>query len=137
MRLRRVDCSAPGIRRVRRGRGFSYVDEDGNPVEDVEAKERFRSLSVPPAWTDVWICADPRGHLQATGRDARGRKQHRYHADYRSTRERVKYDRMLAFSRLLPAIRERVDADLARPGLPREKVLAAVVRLLELTLIRV
>jgi DNA topoisomerase-1 len=127
----------PGIARRRSGRGWSYRDPDGATIRDRETLARLRSLAVPPAWTDVWICPDPRGHLQATGRDARGRKQHRYHPDYRSTREKVKYDRMLAFSRLLPAIRERVDADLALRGLPRDKVLAAVVRLLELTLIRV
>jgi DNA topoisomerase-1 len=135
--LRFSTDSRPGITRRRSGRAWSYRDADGSVVRDPETLARIRSLAVPPAWTDVWICSDPRGHLQATGRDARRRKQHRYHPDYRSTRERVKYDRMLAFSKLLPEIRERVDADLARPGLPREKVLAAVVRLLELTLIRV
>jgi len=126
-----------GITRRRSGRGWTYRDAEGHPIRDRATIARIRSLAVPPAWTDVWICPDARGHLQATGRDARGRKQHRYHPDYRATRERVKYDRMLAFARLLPAIRERVDRDLARPGLPREKVLGAVVRLLELTLIRV
>jgi len=98
---------------------------------------RIRALAIPPAWTDVWICQDPRGHLQATGRDARGRKQHRYHAAYREHRESAKFDRMLTFAGLLPRIREQVDEDLTRRGLGREKVLAAVVRLLELTLIRV
>src|SRR5918994_6444076 len=137
MRLRRVDCSTPGLQRVRRGRGFSYLDENGDAVEDTEVRARIRELAIPPAWTDVWICPDPRGHLQATGRDARGRKQHRYHPAFREHRERAKYERVLAFAGLLPGIRERIDADLARPGLPREKVLAAVVRLLELTLIRV
>jgi DNA topoisomerase-1 len=126
-----------GITRRRAGRGWSYRDVDGERIRDPRTLARIRSLAVPPAWTDVWICPDALGHLQATGRDARGRKQHRYHAAYRSSRERVKYDRMLSFARLLPAIRDRVDADLARQGLPREKVLAAVVRLLELTLIRV
>jgi DNA topoisomerase-1 len=98
---------------------------------------RIRALAIPPAWTDVWICQDPRGHLQATGRDARGRKQHRYHAAYREHRESAKFDRMLTFAGLLPRIREQVDEDLTRRGLGREKVLATVVRLLELTLIRV
>jgi DNA topoisomerase-1 len=135
--LRFSSDARPGISRRRSGRGFSYRDPDGATIRDRATLARIRSLAVPPAWTDVWICPDPRGHLQATGRDARGRKQSRYHADYRASRERVKYDRMLAFARLLPRIRERVDADLARHGLPREKVLAAVVRLLELTLIRV
>jgi len=135
--LRFSTDARPGISRRRAGRGWTYRDVDGSTVRDPEVLARIRSLAIPPAWTEVWICRDPRGHLQATGRDARGRKQHRYHPDYRSTRERAKYDRMLEFARLLPGIRERVDADLARPGLPREKVLAAVVRLLELTLIRV
>jgi DNA topoisomerase-1 len=135
--LRFTTDARPGISRRRAGRGFSYRDPDGGTIRDTATLARIRSLAVPPAWTDVWISPDPRGHLQATGRDARGRKQSRYHPDYRASRERVKYDRMLAFARLLPRIRERVDADLARQGLPREKVLAAVVRLLELTLIRV
>jgi DNA topoisomerase-1 len=106
-------------------------------VRDDATLERIRKLAIPPAWTDVWICPAPNGHLQATGRDARGRKQYRYHAAYRRRREAAKYERLITFAKALPAIRERVDADLARPGLPREKVLAAVVRLLELTLIRV
>jgi DNA topoisomerase-1 len=135
--LRFTTDARPGISRRRAGRGFSYRDPDGGTIRDTATLARIRSLAVPPAWTDVWISPDPRGHLQATGRDARGRKQSRYHPDYRATRERVKYDRMVAFAGLLPRIRERVDADLARQGLPREKVLAAVVRLLELTLIRV
>src|SRR4029079_9416892 len=121
----------------RAGRGWSYLGPDGGRISDPDVRARIAALAIPPAWTDVWICPDPRGHLQATGRDARGRKQHRYHPDFRSRRERAKYDRMLAFARKLPRIRRRVDADLARRGLPREKVLAAVVRLLELTLIRV
>jgi DNA topoisomerase-1 len=135
--LRWTTDGKPGIRRRRSGRGFSYRDPDGALVRDPEALARIRSLAIPPAWTDVWICPDPRGHLQATGRDARGRKQHRYHPAFREHRERAKYEGMLRFAQLLPQIRERVDADLGRPGLPREKVLAAVVRLLELTLIRV
>src|SRR5918912_791439 len=98
---------------------------------------RLRSLVLPPAWTDVWICTDPRGHLQATGRDARGRKQYRYHPRWREVRDEVKYGRLIAFAEALPKIRARAEADLKRSGLPREKVLAAVVRLLEKTLIRV
>jgi DNA topoisomerase-1 len=127
----------PGISRRRSGRGWSYRAADRSLVRDRPTLARIRALAIPPAWTEVWICADPRGHLQATGRDARGRKQHRYHAGYREHREAAKFERMLAFARLLPAIRERVEMDLGRSGLPREKVLAAVVRLLELTLIRV
>lgn len=106
-------------------------------MRDGETLERIRKLAIPPAWTDVWISPAPNGHLQATGRDARRRKQYRYHAGYRRRRDAAKYERLITFAKALPAIRERVDADLARPGLPREKVLAAVVRLLELTLIRV
>jgi DNA topoisomerase-1 len=135
--LRHSTDAQPGIRRRRAGRGFSYTGPDGEPIRDRETLDRIRALAIPPAWTDVWICRSPNGHLQATGRDARGRKQHRYHADFRAHREASKFDRMVAFARALPAIRARVERDLRRPGLPREKVLAAVVRLLELTLIRV
>ena len=135
--LRHSTDAKPGIRRRRSGRGFTYRDADGATVRDPESLERIRKLAIPPAWTDVWICPWPNGHLQATGRDARGRKQYRYHARFRARRERVKYERLVDFARALPAIRDRVDRDLAREGLPREKVLAAVVRLLELTLIRV
>src|SRR4029079_8066461 len=136
-RLRHSSDDRPGIVRRRSGRGFSYRDPDGTLVRDAETLERIRAIAIPPAWTDVWICPWPNGHLQATGRDARGRKQYRYHARYRRRRDDAKFARLIAFARALPAIRERVDKDLARPGLPREKVLAAVVRLLELTLIRV
>jgi DNA topoisomerase-1 len=136
-RLRHSTDARPGIGRRRAGRGFSYVDPDGRRVRDQDALGRIRALAIPPAWEDVWICPDPLGHLQATGRDARGRKQYRYHPRYRERRESAKYERLVAFARALPAIRRQVDRDLARPGLPREKVLAAVVRLLELTLIRV
>ncbi len=136
-RLRHSSDNRPGITRRRSGRGFAYRDADGSPVRDRETLARIRKLAIPPAWTDVWICPYPNGHLQATGRDARGRKQYRYHPSYRLRREAAKYERLVAFARALPAIRERVEADLAKPGLPREKVLAAVVRLLELTLIRV
>ena len=114
-----------------------YRDTEGRIIRDREVLARVRALAVPPAWTDVWICPAPNGYLQATGRDARGRKQYRYHARYRNRREAVKYERLIAFASALPKIRARVDDDLARPGLDREKVLAAIVRLLELTLIRV
>jgi DNA topoisomerase-1 len=135
--LRYSSDADPGIRRVRHGKGFSYVGHDGQAVRDKETLARIRALAVPPAWTDVWICRFANGHIQATGRDARGRKQHRYHARWRETRDESKFDRMVEFAAALGDIRDRTDADLGRPGLPREKVLAAVVRLLELTLIRV
>ena len=126
----------PGIRRVKAGRTFRYLDGQGKPVKPSDLK-RIRSLVIPPAWKDVWICPDPRGHLQATGRDVRGRKQYRYHPRWREVRDDTKYGRMIQFGRALPAIRRRTDADLRRPGLPRPKVLAAVVKLLEKTFIRV
>jgi DNA topoisomerase I len=135
--LRYVSDAGEGIRRRKAGNGFRYVRTDGNPVRDREALNRIRALAVPPAWRDVWICARADGHLQATGRDARGRKQYRYHVRWREMRDESKYGRMPAFAKALPAIRRRVHQDLARPGLPREKVLATVVRLLETTLIRV
>jgi DNA topoisomerase-1 len=127
----------PGIRRRKAGHGFNYIKPDGEPVTDEPTLDRIRKLAIPPAWTDVWICASPRGHIQATGRDAKGRKQYRYHPRWREVRDETKYHRMLEFGRALPAIRARVEADLALPGLPRDKVLATVVRLLEATLIRV
>jgi DNA topoisomerase-1 len=132
-----VSDEQPGIRRQRAGAGFRYLAPDGRTVRDADVLARIRSLAIPPAWTGVWICADERGHLQASGRDARGRKQHRYHPRWREVRDETKYHRMIAFASALRAIRERTRRDLARPGLPREKVLAAVVRLLEKTLIRV
>jgi DNA topoisomerase-1 len=135
--LRYVRDDRPGIRRVRRGGGFGYTDPDGRSVTDEETLGRIRALAIPPAWTDVWICPSPNGHLQATGRDAKGRKQYRYHPRWREVRDETKYDRMVAFGLALPRLRARVEADLARPGLPREKVLATVVRLLETTLVRV
>jgi len=135
--LRHSSDERPGIVRRRAGRGFTYRDPDGRTIRDPDTLTRIRSIAIPPAWTDVWICPWPNGYLQATGRDARGRKQYRYHARYRRRRDDAKFARLVAFARALPDIRARVDADLARPGLPREKVLAAVVRLLELTLIRV
>ena len=127
----------PGIRRTKRGRSFVYVDASKRTVRNAETLARIRSLVIPPAWTDVWISANPRGHLQATGRDARGRKQYRYHPKWRTVRDGTKYERTIAFGRMLPQIRRRTEADLRRDGLPREKVLAAVVRLLEKTFIRV
>ena len=136
-RLRYVSDSEPGIRRKRAGRGFSYIGPSGARITDRSRLEWIRGLAIPPAWTDVWICTSQRGHLQATGRDARGRKQYRYHPDWRKARDDVKYDRIVAFGQALPAIRQRVDADLRRQGLPRERVLAAVVRLLERTGMRV
>jgi DNA topoisomerase-1 len=135
--LRHTSDRRPGISRHRAGRGFTYRDPAGRTIRDPEELSRIRSLAVPPAWTDVWISPVPNGHLQATGRDARGRKQYRYHARFRRRRETAKYERLIAVAKALPGIRERVDEDLARPGLDRVKVLAAVVRLLELTLIRV
>src|SRR6266550_1237640 len=135
--LRYVADLTPGIRRRRVGKGFGYTASDGRPIRDAETLGRIKRLAIPPAWTDVWICADPRGHLQATGRDARGRKQYRYHPRWREVRDAVKYDRMLAFAESLPKIREQTDRDLERPDLPREKVLATIVRLLEDTRIRI
>ena len=135
--LRYASDASPGLTRRRSGRGFSYRDPDGVAVRDPETLARIKALAIPPAWTDVWICRWPNGHLQASGRDARGRKQYRYHDRWHERRGTDKFDRMLAFAEALPGIRARCDEDLARRGLPREKVLAAVVRLLELTLIRV
>jgi DNA topoisomerase-1 len=135
--LRYVSDEGPGIRRRRAGRGFSYVGPRGETLRDARELERIRGLAVPPAWTDVWICPSPLGHIQATGRDARGRKQYRYHPRWRSARDEDKFGRLAAFGERLPAIRRRVARDLRRPGLPREKVLAAVVRALDTALIRV
>lgn len=135
--LRYVNDDGPGIRRRRRGKGFSYIGPDGQPMTDPGRIAWIRSLAIPPAWTDVWISPIRRGHIQATGRDARGRKQYRYHPRWRDVRDLAKYDRLLDFARALPRIRRRTDRDLRRRGLPREKVLATVVRLLESTLIRI
>ncbi|HET7844072.1 MAG TPA: DNA topoisomerase IB [Xanthomonadales bacterium] len=132
-----VADSAPGIRRRRAGRGFGYVGTNGRAVRDAATLRRIRALAIPPAWTDVWICPDARGHIQATGRDARGRKQYRYHVDWQATRDEGKYARLLAFGQALPRLRRRLRADLARTGLPREKVIAIVVTLLAQTLIRI
>lgn len=136
-RLRHVTDDMPGISRHRAASGFDYRDLDGNLIRDFDILSRIKSLAIPPAWTAVWICPLPNGHIQATGRDARGRKQYRYHPRWRQTRDETKFDRMLMFSRVLPRIRARVGADLRRHGLPRERVLAAIVRLLELTLFRI
>ncbi|HLO63269.1 MAG TPA: DNA topoisomerase IB [Azonexus sp.] len=136
-KLRRVCDSDPGIRRERRGDGFVYRDTDGGEISDPDTLARIRALAIPPAYTDVWICRHANGHIQATGRDARGRKQYRYHTDWRCQREQSKFGRMAAFGRALPRIRARVGRDIRLPGMPRAKVLATVVRLLEATLIRV
>lgn len=135
--LRYTTDTKPGITRHKTAKGFTYRTPAGRPIHDPAEVYRIRSLVIPPAWTDVWICPDPLGHLQASGRDARGRKQYRYHPRWRKVRDETKYHRMIAFSRALPAIRRRTDEDLRRQGLPKEKVLAAVVQLLEKTLIRV
>lgn len=127
----------PGLRRRRRGRGFTYLDARGRAVRDAATIARIRQLAIPPAYTDVWICADARGHLQATGRDARGRKQYRYHTAWQAERGARKYDRLIAFAEALPRLRRRVRADLALPGFPRDKVVALVVALLGHTLLRV
>ena len=135
--LRYVSDTMPGIRRRRAGQGFIYLTPGGRRVRDRRDLARIRAIVIPPAWADVWICARADGHLQAVGRDARGRKQYRYHARWHTVRDRTKYDRMLDFARALPRIRRRVRRDMRRPGLPREKVLATVVQLLEATQIRV
>jgi DNA topoisomerase I len=135
--LHHVDDRRPGLRRVRWRSSFRIVDPGGKPVRDAATLARIKALGIPPAWQNVWICPDPRGHLQATGRDARGRKQYRYHAAWRSVRDGTKYGKLLDFGAALPALRERTERDLGLPGLPRTKVLAAVVRLLEGTLIRI
>jgi len=135
--LRYVSDRRPGIRRVREGDGFAFHDTDGRLITDERVLDRIRKLAIPPAYTDVWICRDPRGHLQAVGRDARGRKQYRYHARWREVRDEAKYGKMLTFGRVLPAIRAQVRHDLALHGLPKRKVLAAVVALLEKTMMRV
>ncbi|HZU26627.1 MAG TPA: DNA topoisomerase IB [Bryobacteraceae bacterium] len=135
--LRYVSGEGPGIIRKRKGEGFIYIGPDGEEVSDEETLARIRSLAIPPAWEQVWICPSKNGHVQAVGRDARGRKQYRYHPLYRAVRDATKFTRMVAFGEALPAIRRRVEQDLALPGLPKNKVLATVVRLLERTCIRV
>jgi DNA topoisomerase I len=131
-RLRRADCSGTGIHRVKRGRGFSYLDEDGRAIDEPEVLSRIRELAIPPAWRDVWICPYPNGHLQATGLDDAGRKQYRYHDEWRRRRDQEKFDDMVRFAHALPKLRERVDADLGGSAkLTRERVLACAVRLLD------
>jgi DNA topoisomerase-1 len=131
VRLRRADCSGVGIRRRRRGKGFEYLDEDGRRIEEPSVLERIRGLAIPPAWEDVWICPYPNGHIQATGTDAAGRKQYRYHDRWRERRDAEKFDSMVRFARTLPKLRRRVSEDLAQEGMPREKALACAVRLLD------
>jgi DNA topoisomerase-1 len=135
--LRYVHDDRPGIRREPAGDGFRYLDAKGEPVDDEATLKRIKSLAIPPAWTDVWICPQANGHLQATGRDARGRKQYRYHPKWREVRDEVKYERMINFGKALPKIRKEVDRALGLPGLPREKVLATIVYLLEATMMRI
>ena len=135
--LRYVSDTQPGIRRHRRGQGFRYTGIDGTPIRDADILRRIQGLAIPPAWTDVWICPRPDGHLQATGRDAKERKQYRYHSHWRAVRDATKYDRLMAFGEALPQLRQRLEQDLAGPGLPRHKVLATVVRLLDTTLMRI
>ncbi len=135
--LRYVSDLKPGITRRRQGKGFSYRRADGSVVTDPKERARIDAIAIPPAWTDVWICLRPDGHIQATGRDDRGRKQYRYHPRWREVRDTAKFDSLADFGRVLPDVRAQVDADLALPGLPQEKVLAAVVHLLDETLIRI
>jgi DNA topoisomerase I len=135
--LRYTTDEQPGIRRRRKGRGFSYVDRDGEPIHDKNELRRVQRLAIPPAWTDVWISPSPLGHIQATGRDARGRKQYRYHERWREVRDEAKYGRLSDFAKALPRIRERIDSDLALSGIPRERVLATAIRVLEETFMRV
>ncbi|MDF2744875.1 MAG: topoisomerase, partial [Actinomycetia bacterium] len=130
-RIRRVDCSGPGIRRRRRGRSFSYEEPDGRPVTDPEALARIRALAIPPAWKDVWICPIPSGHLQAVGTDAAGRRQYLYHEAWRTRRDAAKFDHMLEFAHALPELRERAAEHLEQDGLTRERVLACATRLLD------
>lgn len=136
-RLRRSDCSGRGLRRLRRGRGFSYVDSAGTPVKDPEEILRIKELAIPPAWTDVWICSDPLGHLQATGIDAAGRKQYLYHPRWRELRDRQKFERMMRFAQALPGLRRRLLSDLAGEDLDERRVLACSVRLLDVGLFRI
>jgi DNA topoisomerase I len=137
VRLRYVSDTGPGIRRQRAGRGFRCLDNDGRSVTDPLTLQRVRKLAIPPAWRDVWICPTSSGHIQAVGRDARGRKQYRYHARWREVRDETKYARLLDFGRALPRLRRQVRRDMDRPGLQREKVLATIVHLLETTLVRI
>jgi len=135
--LRYVSDHKPGITRVRRDDEWQFIDTDGSVITDPDTIARIKKLAIPPAYTDVWICRDPRGHLQAVGRDARSRKQYRYHTKWREVRDEAKYGKVLVFGRVLPAIRAQVKRDLSCPGLPKQKVLAAIVALLEKTMMRV
>src|SRR4029079_18835240 len=135
--LRYVNDDRPGYSRKAKGKNFEYLDTEGKTIRDEQRLLRIKRLAIPPAWTEVWICPTPNGHIQATGRDARGRKQYRYHERWRELRDENKYGRMIDFAKALPYIRRKVAADLKRRGLPREKVLAAVIKFMETTLIRV
>jgi DNA topoisomerase IB len=135
--LRRVESGEPGITRIRRGKGFGLRDADGRPVDDLETIERIRKLAIPPAWRDVWICADANGHIQATGFDARNRLQYRYHDEWRRQRDEAKFEEMIEFSQVMPLLRTRVRGDISKKGLSRERVLACAVRLLDQGFIRV
>lgn len=135
--LRYVTDLKPGLRRIGSGKGFRYLDAEGKVVRDTETLARIKTLAIPPAWTNVWICPSSVGHLQATGRDSRGRKQYRYHPQFRKVRDEAKFNRLVAFGQALSQIRRKVERDLKLPGLSREKLLATIVRLLETTLIRV
>lgn len=135
--LRYVIDHSPGIRRKKTKTGFRYIDTEGKPIRDKSIISRIHGLGIPPAWQDVWICPWENGHIQATGRDAKQRKQYRYHTRWREVRDEAKYERMIKFGKALPALREKIDAALEKPGFPREKVLAIIVRLLEMTLVRI
>jgi DNA topoisomerase I len=136
-RLKRTDCSGPGIRRRRRGKGFEYLDEEGRRITEPSVLRRIQELAIPPAWEEVWICPYPMGHIQATGTDAAGRKQYRYHDKWRERRDAEKFEEMIDFARALPRLRERVAKDLRKRGMPRDKVLAAAMRLLDLGFFRI
>jgi DNA topoisomerase IB len=136
-RLRRANCSNPGIQRRRRGRGFEFIDQDGSRLTDEETLTRIRELAIPPAWENVWICPFPNGHIQATGIDARGRKQYRYHDKWRERRDQQKFDEMILFARALPGMRKQVAEHLASDGMTRERVLACAVRMLDRGFFRV
>ncbi len=135
--LRYVHDSQPGLKRQRHGKKFRYLDMDGKPIKDASHIARIKSLAIPPAWTEVWICTSANGHIQATGRDAKGRKQYRYHPQWRELRDEIKYENMVNFGIHLPLIRKKVARDLAKPGLSREKVMATIISLLENTMIRI
>ncbi|MET0727122.1 MAG: DNA topoisomerase IB [Acidimicrobiales bacterium] len=137
MAVREIDCNGPGIQRRRAGKGFSYREADGTRITDDEVIGRIQSLAIPPAWEDVWICSDPKGHIQATGVDAKGRRQYRYHDEWREARDREKHDRILRFAKRLPALRDQIAHDIALDDMPKERVLACAVRLLELGFFRI